>query len=129
MPESFHPFPSKGILTPPAFSPSPRRIKNSTGFMGDIRFSVSNTLEVSISVRRCMFAIALPPARAEVRQPTPDIWPDQSLRPTCACRKSNSDIMVIQSTQDRTAKNVSRQFDGRGGRVFVFRLFVSWGVL
>jgi hypothetical protein len=30
----------------------------------------------------------------------------------CACRKSNSDIMVMQSTQDRTAKNVSGPFDG-----------------
>jgi hypothetical protein len=32
--------------------------------------------------------------------------------PACACRKSNSDIMVMQSTQDRTAKNVSGPFDG-----------------
>jgi hypothetical protein len=30
----------------------------------------------------------------------------------CACRKSHSDIMVMQSTQDRTAKNVSGPFDG-----------------
>ena len=35
--------------------------QNSTGFMGDIRFSVSNTFEVSISLRRCMFAIGGPP--------------------------------------------------------------------
>jgi hypothetical protein len=32
--------------------------------------------------------------------------------PACACRKSNSDKMVMQSTQDRTAKNVSGPFDG-----------------
>jgi hypothetical protein len=25
---------------------------------------------------------------------------------TCACRKSNPNILVMQSTQDRTAKNV-----------------------
>ena len=49
------------MLTPPAFSPSPSAIKNSTGFMGDILFSVSNTFEASISLRRCMFAMGSPP--------------------------------------------------------------------
>jgi hypothetical protein len=30
----------------------------------------------------------------------------------CACRKSNPDILVMQSTQDRTAKNVSSSLNG-----------------
>jgi hypothetical protein len=30
----------------------------------------------------------------------------------CACRKSNPDILVVQSTQDRTAKNVSSALNG-----------------
>lgn len=29
-----------------------------------------------------------------------------------ACRKSNPDILVVQSTQDRTAKNVSGALNG-----------------
>jgi hypothetical protein len=30
----------------------------------------------------------------------------------CACRKSNPGILVVQSTQDRTAKNVSSALNG-----------------
>src|SRR5450631_2034023 len=31
---------------------------------------------------------------------------------SCACRKSNPDVLVVQSTQDRTAKNVSSTLNG-----------------
>src|SRR5215217_1536062 len=44
----------------PALSRGPRRTKNSTGFTGDIRRRVSITLEVSISMRRGIFATVLP---------------------------------------------------------------------
>ena len=40
----------------------------------------------------------------------------------CACRKSNPDILVVQSTQDRTAKNVSSALNGaRCRRILVQR--------
>ena len=40
----------------------------------------------------------------------------------CACRNSNPDILVVQSTQDRTAKNVSSALNGaRCRRILVQR--------
>jgi hypothetical protein len=40
----------------------------------------------------------------------------------CACRKSNPDVLVVQSTQDRTAKNVSSTLNGaRCRRILVQR--------
>jgi hypothetical protein len=38
--------------------------------------------------------------------------PALRLKWRCACRKSNPDILVVQSTQDRTAKNVSSPLNG-----------------
>ena len=40
----------------------------------------------------------------------------------CACRKLNPDVLVVQSTQDRTAKNVSSTLNGaRCRRILVQR--------
>ncbi len=40
----------------------------------------------------------------------------------CACRKSNPDILVVQSTQDRTAENASSSLNGsRRWRILVQR--------
>jgi hypothetical protein len=37
-------------------------------------------------------------------------------RITCACRKSNPNILVVQPAQDRAAKNGPGQFDGARDR-------------
>ena len=40
------------------------------------------------------------------------LTPPGSAIPSCACRKSNPDILVMQPAQDRTAKNVSSALNG-----------------
>jgi hypothetical protein len=48
--------------------------------------------------------------------------PCSSGRAGCACRKSNPDVLVVQSTQDRTAKNVSSTLNGaRCRRILIQR--------
>jgi hypothetical protein len=59
-PESFHPSPSKCMLMSPPSAASPSLIANYTGFVGDIRLRVSNTRDVSSSVRRNIVAFAPP---------------------------------------------------------------------
>jgi putative transposase len=47
---------------------------------------------------------------------------ERAQREACACRKSNPDILVVQSAQDRTAKNVSSALNGaRCRRILVQR--------
>jgi hypothetical protein len=38
---------------------------------------------------------------------------------TCACRKSNPNILVVQPAQDRAAKNGPGQFDGARDRLYL----------
>ena len=41
------------------------------------------------------------------------------LKTTCACRKSNPNILVVQPAQDRAAKNGPGQLDGARGPALV----------
>jgi hypothetical protein len=79
-------------------------------------------LDYAVRCRTLAGTIEYPPAIALAHSNFD--WLSQHLTAigTRACRKSNPDILVVQSTQDRTAKNVSSALNGaRRRRILVQR--------
>ena len=90
--------------------PNGSALKPNTMFRADVNLHRSPKLRTDlVAMRR--------PWQAYCSRPLP-----QSLSFACACRKSNASILVMQSTQDRPAKNASCCLGGtRYRRVLVQR--------
>ena len=75
-----------------------------------------------VGITKIHFRAGVPGSTAEVAVDGGDAHLAVSKRTvmTCACRKSNPDILVMQPAQDRTAKNVTNGSDGaRHGGVLI----------